>query len=51
MQNNTRKLYNEYRARQAQLNGVQPGDLAATFSVEPSEQQRWKRHHRKVMSF
>ncbi|MBG6247335.1 MULTISPECIES: phage major capsid protein, P2 family [Symbiopectobacterium] len=40
MENTTRKLYNEYRARQAQLNGVQPGDLAATFSVEPSVQQR-----------
>ncbi|MBG6244018.1 phage major capsid protein, P2 family [Candidatus Symbiopectobacterium sp. 'North America'] len=40
MQNDIRKLYNEYRARQAQLNGVQIGDLAATFSVEPSVQQR-----------
>lgn len=40
MQNDTRKLYNEYRAPKAQLNGVHIGNLAATFSVEPSVQQR-----------
>lgn len=42
MENTTRKLYNEYLARQAQLNGVQPGDIAKTFSVEPSVQQRFE---------
>lgn len=40
MENSTRSLYNQYIARQAQLNGVQPGDVAQAFSVDPAVQQR-----------
>lgn len=40
MENTTRSLYNQYIVRQAQLNGVQPGDVAQTFNVEPAVQQR-----------
>lgn len=40
MENSTRSLYNQYIARQAQLNGVQPGDVAQMFNVDPAVQQR-----------
>ncbi|WP_411749744.1 phage major capsid protein, P2 family [Serratia marcescens] len=40
MDNNTRKLFDQYVARQAEMNGVSPAAVAAKFAVEPSRQQK-----------
>lgn len=40
MRNPTRKLFDSYVARQAQLNGVSAAAVAAQFSVDPTVQQR-----------
>ncbi|MER2647074.1 P2 family phage major capsid protein, partial [Klebsiella pneumoniae] len=40
MRNPTRKLFDSYVARQAQLNGVSTAAVAAQFSVDPTVQQR-----------
>ncbi|QJT79584.1 phage major capsid protein, P2 family [Kosakonia sp. MUSA4] len=40
MRNNTRQLFDQYVARQAQLNGVTAAAVSAQFSVDPTAQQR-----------
>ena len=40
MRNSTRKLFDSYVARQAQLNGVSIAAVTAQFSVDPTVQQR-----------
>lgn len=40
MDNNTRALFDQYIARQAQLNGVSPAAIAAKFAVSPTSQQK-----------
>jgi hypothetical protein len=40
MRNNTRQLFDQYVARQAQMNGVTPAAVVAQFSVDPTAQQR-----------
>ena len=40
MDNNTRQLFDQYIARQAQLNGVSTAAIAAKFAVDPTRQQR-----------
>ena len=40
MDNNTRQLFDQYIARQAQLNGVSTAAVAAKFAVDPTRQQR-----------
>ncbi len=40
MENNTRQLFDQYIARQAQLNGVSTAAIAAKFAVDPTRQQR-----------
>ncbi|PWC10926.1 phage major capsid protein, P2 family [Brenneria roseae subsp. americana] len=40
MRNTTRKLFDQYVARQAELNGVTPAAVAAQFSVDPAAQQK-----------
>lgn len=40
MDNNTRKLFDQYVARQAEMSGVSPAAVAAKFAVEPSRQQK-----------
>lgn len=40
MENETRVLFNQYLARQAQLNGVHRDDISKTFNVAPSVQQK-----------
>ncbi|MBK0032695.1 phage major capsid protein, P2 family [Erwinia sp. S43] len=40
MENTTRPLFDQYIARQAQLNGVSPAAIAAKFAVDPTVQQR-----------
>ncbi|QUG76365.1 phage major capsid protein, P2 family [Erwinia sp. E602] len=40
MENTTRQLFDQYIARQAQLNGVSPAAIAAKFAVDPTVQQR-----------
>jgi hypothetical protein len=49
MENNTRQLFDQYIARQAQLNGVSTAAVAAKFAVDPARQQRWSRPHRRVI--
>lgn len=43
MENSTRELFNGYIDRQANLNGVRSADVAKSFSVEPSVQQRMEK--------
>lgn len=43
MENSTRVLFNGYVDRQANLNGVRSDDVAKSFSVEPSVQQRMEK--------
>ena len=40
MENTTRPLFDQYIARQAQLNGVSTAAIAAKFAVDPTVQQR-----------
>ncbi|CAG75522.1 major phage capsid protein N precursor [Pectobacterium atrosepticum SCRI1043] len=40
MENITRQLFDQYVARQAQLNGVSSAAIAAKFAVDPTVQQR-----------
>lgn len=40
MRNDSRKVYNAYLARVAQLSGIHVDDVAKTFSVAPSVQQK-----------
>ncbi|WP_456309397.1 phage major capsid protein, P2 family [Serratia proteamaculans] len=40
MDNNTRHLFDQYIARQAQLNGVSVSAISAKFAVDPTLQQR-----------
>ncbi|MFZ1872121.1 MAG: phage major capsid protein, P2 family [Chania sp.] len=40
MENTTRELFDQYVARQAQLNRVSPAAIAARFAVDPAIQQR-----------
>ncbi|MEJ4043924.1 phage major capsid protein, P2 family [Erwinia sp. SLM-02] len=40
MENTTRQLFEQYVARQAQLNRVSPSAVAAKFAVDPAVQQR-----------
>ncbi|WP_409309018.1 phage major capsid protein, P2 family [Pectobacterium sp. B1J-3] len=40
MENITRQLFDQYIARQAQLNGVSSAAIAAKFAVDPTVQQR-----------
>lgn len=40
MENTTRPLFDQYIARQAQLNNVSPAAIAAKFAVDPTVQQR-----------
>jgi hypothetical protein len=44
MENNTRQLFDQYIARQAQLNGVSPPPLLRNLRLIPPVSSAWSRH-------